>query len=705
MKSKKGKYKSFLCALLCSLLFCACEQGAELSQEDTVKLSETKKEESEESIAVPEGAAAIPGFSGAENADEILALLIEDKGFRKQVRYAAGIEEEDSPEEIMQKLEDCESIVLDEAPYGTPIFSLKSLSLLPNLKQLVIIINQGNDSQIGDFTPIAQLSQLEYFYICYEKDEQIDLSFLGGMHTIRELFLVQCKIEDFSFLGQMPQLQCLSLYGTFVEDLAVLEKLPELVELALAGNVNAAHIEAVGTLTKMQDLGMQYCGIEDISFLSGLTELRGVNLNGNSVTDITPLAGLDKLEQLGLAENGIKDISVLEGLPNLFNLSLDKNEIGDISPLTSLSHLNQLGLSDNQIEDLSPLAGKEELMYAAVSGNPMKSIEPVWEVPVLLYTDRGVSEEEEVFIAAWLGEHYSEAEEFACIDFIQGDLNSDGLQDIAFVVDSDAFCGYHTSNERRMFILLQQKDGSWMEQEDTPYLGDATSGGMRGDPYIGAFIQDGYLMVKVGWGSSSGTVQTDIYEYHNENLSLIKQVNVDDYNYAEGYDVKIRNEQTGAWQRYAIAMDGSLMVRVDLEDSEHMAHKAFPRISLFDSSYYIYHDKIKSGITSEEALDRVCEEVVVDGDSAVREKLPYVEWQKDGYELLLGVTLPDYYYALSESESKGEAGAAEWNDDYYLFYNGMIIEDERLYHVICMVQDEKIRKFLLDDATGEISEE
>ena len=47
MKSKKGKYKSFLCALLCSLLFCACEQGAELSQEDTVKLSETKKEESE----------------------------------------------------------------------------------------------------------------------------------------------------------------------------------------------------------------------------------------------------------------------------------------------------------------------------------------------------------------------------------------------------------------------------------------------------------------------------------------------------------------------------------------------------------------------------------------------------------------------------------------------------------------------------------
>ncbi|MDE5865413.1 MAG: hypothetical protein K2H31_02265, partial [Lachnospiraceae bacterium] len=455
MNNNKNKYKFKIiyklmsCTMLCSLLFCACGQKTEPSQENAAALSETVEEKTETKgttekgkIATEDEAATIPDLSEAENADETLALLIEDEGFRERVRYGIGIVEEDSPEIVLQKLKNCESIVLEEAPYGNAIYSLKSLSLLPNLKHLVVDIDEWDDSVITDFTPIAQLSKLEELYINYEKDECIDLSFLGEMHTITGLFLTRCTIADFSFLGELPQLQRLSLYETPIDDLAVLEELPELVELALSGNENAKNIEAVGTLTKMQDLGIQYCGIEDISFLSGLTELRGVNLNGNSVTDITPLAGLNKLERLGLSENRISDISVLENLNNLFDLALDGNEIRDISALAQLSHLNQVGISDNLIEDLSPLAGKDELMYAAVFGNPVKSIEPVFEVPMLVYTDytdRGASDEEKTFVADWLAEHYPEAEEFRCVDFIQGDLNNDGRQDVAFVVDSDAF--------------------------------------------------------------------------------------------------------------------------------------------------------------------------------------------------------------------------------------------------------------------------
>ncbi|MDE7404215.1 MAG: hypothetical protein K2M81_03820, partial [Lachnospiraceae bacterium] len=494
-----------------------------------------------------------------------------------------------------------------------------------------------------------------------------------------------------------------------IEDLAVLEKLPELVELSLSGNENAKNIEAVGTLTKMQDLGIQYCGIEDIGFLSGLTELRGVNLNGNAVTDITPLADLNKLERLGLSENRISDISVIGNMSNLFDLALDGNEIQDISVLAKLPHLNQVGISDNQIEDLSPLAGKNELMYAAVFGNPVKSIEPLFDVPMLLYTDRGVSDEEEAFIADWLAEHYPEADEFESIDFIRGDLNNDGRQDIAFVVDSAAFDVFEEDfpervpDDRRLFILLQQKDGSWVEQEDTPHLRGAQSAGTRGDPYHGAFMQAGYLLIKEGWGSSSGTVQTEIYEYRNGSLSLVKQISVDDYNYAYGYDVRIQDERTGTWKRYAIAMDGYRMARVDLADSEHVTHKAFPEIDLFHMSYYTYNQKIESQITSWEALDRVLEAAVEDVSLAVQEKLPYAKWQKEGHELLLGVTLPDYYYVFPETQKKAETESKEWAGDY-LYYNGMIRQDGRLYHVICLEQEQGKREFWLDDDTGEIKE-
>lgn len=736
MIKNRCEYKLLTCITLCSILLCACGQGTELPQENEHVLSEAVEEnkeaaeeienkadieeaeesaEAEATAVTPDEAVIMPDLSGARNADETLALLIEDEGFRERVRYGIGIEEEDSPEIVLQKMESCESIVLREAPYGNEIDSLESLLLLPNLKQLVIDIDQWDDSTITDFTPITQLSQLEELYISYSKDEQIELSFLSEMPAITRLFLIECTIEDVSFLEKMPQLQRLSLYETPIEDLAVLEKLPELIELSLAGNENAKNMEAVGTLLKMQDLGLQDCGIEDIRFLSGLTELRGVNLNGNSITDITPLAGMDQLERLGLAENEIRDISVLKNLNHLFDLALDGNEIRDISALAGLSRLNQVGLSDNQIEDLTPLAGKEELMYAAVFANPIKSIEPVWEVPLLLYTDKGVSDEEEVFITEWLAEYHPEVEEFECIDFIQGDLNCDGLQDSAFVVDSEAFDFYEGEDfpermpdDRRMFLLLQQSDGSWTEQEDTPSISSAYSGGMRGDPYYGAFMQSGYLMIKEGWGSSSGTEWSEIYEYQDGKLSVVKSISVDDYNFSEGYDVQVQNERDGTWQSYVIAMDGYRMVRVDLADSENLTHKAFPTISLFDRSYSIHNDKIESQTTSSEALDRVLELAAEDAALAVQETLPYTEWQKKGYELLMGVTLPDYDYVMPETKKEADGGAAEWAGDY-LYYDGVVWEDGRLYHRICLVTEGgrsgQKRKFLLDDSSGEIREE
>lgn len=702
INQKRCRVFSFIA--LCSLLCCACAQEQDPRQENTVILQETT-----EGTEKAKEAAEIPDLSKAGNADEVLALLIEDEGFRECVRYGIGIEEEDLAETVLQKMESCKSLVVEEALYGNAVYSLESLSLFPNLKQLVVEINEWDDSSIADFSPIAQMSELEQLHINYEKDEQIDLTFLGDMHTITELYLTRCKIEDFSFLEQMGQLQRLSLYKTTIEDLAVLEKLPGLVELSLAGNENAKHMEAVGTLTNMQDLGIQYCGVEDIGFLSGLKELRGLNLNGNLVTDITPLAGLEKLERLGLSENGISDISSLEGLTNLYDLALDGNEIWDISALTKLSRLNQVGISDNQIEDFSPLAGKEELMYAAVFGNPAASITPVCEVPQLLYTDKGVSDEEETFIAEWLKAHYPEAVEFECIDFVWGDLNDDGRQDVAFVVDSSAFDVYEEEflpDDRRLFILLQQKDGSWKEQKDVPQLPNRNSGGMRGDPYYGAFMEAGCLFLKTGGGSSSGFVETEIYEYRNGNLCLIKRISVDDYSHAKGYDVHVEHVQSDTWISYVIAMDGYRMIRVDLADSEHPQHKAFPNISLFEKSYYVYRDKIATQTMPFAALDHVCatvaEDAVMAGDAA-KEELPYTDWQKEGYELLTGVTVPEYYYVLTGTKKSSDAGGSDWEGDY-MYYDGLTVEDGVLYHVICLEQESGKRVFLLDDATGELKE-
>ena len=95
--------------------------------------------------------------------------------------------------------------------------------------------------------------------------------------------------------------------------------------------------------------------ITDISPLAGLTNLTSLNLQSNSITDISPLKGLTKLTQLYLGGNTITDLSALEGLSNLTTLYLWGNSITDVSPLEGLINLTRIDIGENPIQDTSPL--------------------------------------------------------------------------------------------------------------------------------------------------------------------------------------------------------------------------------------------------------------------------------------------------------------------------------------------------------------
>ena len=643
------------------------------------------------------------------SAEQTLARLIKDPGLRDCVWYAADIHSQDTEETILHKLHQCEELVLKKPSGDSALHSLEDLPNLPNLKSLSLDFDAWNDSSVADFTPIAGLPRLERLSIQNHAKEEIDLSFLAEMPHVTELYLPNCQLKDMTFLQEMTQLERLSLYETEVQDLAVLENLQSLVELALSGNSHARNLEAVGKLTRLQDLGLQNCGIRDIGFLSGLTQLRSVNLNNNSITDLTPLTGLTKLERLGLAENRIQDISPLESLTELFDLALDGNEISDISALSGLAHLNQAGLSNNRISDLSPLAGKQELMFALVSGNPCTDLQPLWEVPLLFWKSYEPTEEKTESAEAWIEKEHPEVTEYTCIDYVEGDLDGDGRKDMAFVIDGtfgdqeqDEF-----ADTRRLYVLLQQKDGSMQEMAEVPYLSGAYFGGMRGDPYRGIFMGDGYLMLKQSGGSSTGITATEIYRCRNGKLEQAKSISVGDSRFAEGYDVSVTDTEHDTWSAYAIAMDGFRMVRVNLADAAHPFHKAFPRTELYDVSYSLYEEKPDTDMTAEEALDCFMDAMAGNGEKA---DLPYAPWQKTGYELLKGVELPDYYYTVPGTEEIGEEGtdnesqADAWEGDY-IFYDGLTVRDGALYHVICYRMEEESQVYLLNDETGEMREE
>jgi len=116
---------------------------------------------------------------------------------------------------------------------------------------------------------------------------------------------------------------------------------------------------------KLEHLSLQDNYIEDISFLEGLSNLTSLNLSQNKIESIKAISSLKKLESLDLRNNYnsdpdysniVEDISPLSGLTELGYLNLDNLSIKDIKPLKTLKKLTVLSLCSNKIENT-----KEEL--------------------------------------------------------------------------------------------------------------------------------------------------------------------------------------------------------------------------------------------------------------------------------------------------------------------------------------------------------
>jgi len=107
------------------------------------------------------------------------------------------------------------------------------------------------------------------------------------------------------------------------------------------------------------DLGHEK-GIDDLSFLSGLTKLKYLIIITCGFNDISPLAGLENLEYLEIFHNDIKDLSPLLGLKNLKHLNIGYCTGFDISPVLEMTWLERLWFPGNSLTDEE----KETIMTA-----------------------------------------------------------------------------------------------------------------------------------------------------------------------------------------------------------------------------------------------------------------------------------------------------------------------------------------------------
>jgi Leucine-rich repeat (LRR) protein len=131
------------------------------------------------------------------------------------------------------------------------------------------------------------------------------------------------------------------------------------------------------SLANLTVLNLNANSINDISLLRDLTNLTNLNLSWNQLGDITPLQELRNLKQLYLATNQINDISALQALMNLTELYAGQNRIKDIHPLQGLTALKILDLSSNQITEIVPLKELKNLKKVNLTNNSIEKL-PTW---------------------------------------------------------------------------------------------------------------------------------------------------------------------------------------------------------------------------------------------------------------------------------------------------------------------------------------
>ena len=151
-------------------------------------------------------------------------------------------------------------------------------------------------------------------------------------------------------------------------------------------------LKGIERIYRLADLNLENNSVEDLTPLRGLKMLKTLNLNNNGMVDLAavnfkrilhlPLRKLNLRQNAKVLGDGeiirLSDIGILGNIRTLEELDLRGNGITDIEPLRHLKGLNRLNIRENTIKSLEPLSELRSLKYLNIHSNEdIESLEPL----------------------------------------------------------------------------------------------------------------------------------------------------------------------------------------------------------------------------------------------------------------------------------------------------------------------------------------
>ena len=235
-----------------------------------------------------------------------------------------------------------------------------------------------------DLSPLAALPNLTYLRLSGMESADLTKIFPKKMPTVEHLVITMVEVADGStdalsnFTG-LIHLELTPVAG--VRDVSFVGAMPKLEQLDLSGiDLSGEASSPLEKAKTMRTLSLNLCELSTIDFVSGMPDLEELQVVGNQVSDLSPLAACPKLTVLWISQNKVHDLTPLKGCAKLEDLVADGNGLSSVSGVSGHENLRRISLADNKLtsaDGLEDLVGLEELSLArnqltdisALSGN------------------------------------------------------------------------------------------------------------------------------------------------------------------------------------------------------------------------------------------------------------------------------------------------------------------------------------------------
>lgn len=162
-----------------------------------------------------------------------------------------------------------------------------------------------------------------------------------------------------------------------ITNLMGLEHCKALASIELAGN-RIVDLAPLAGLRQLQYVHLASNRVANVQSLGTLPSLQYIQLESNLVTDASPLAACTNLASVYLSKNKLKTIAPLTNLPRVVTFYADGNGLKTVAGLEQLQWLTTVSLSNNRISDLSPLARLRAPSLVLLEDNQIKDLTPLY---------------------------------------------------------------------------------------------------------------------------------------------------------------------------------------------------------------------------------------------------------------------------------------------------------------------------------------